>query len=119
MRCRLAFCRSIRTALTGPKTAPLSRFGRRSTARALAAAGVLLAGSLEGMTIVTPVSSIGPGSESATVERVRGRRIGCPQFRLGRIQFVTRVEGWATANSLGPAGHGLGVSAIVRTVDSG
>ena len=92
---------------------------RRSTARALVATGVVLAGSLQAMTIVTPVSLMERGPGSATVERVRGRCIGCAQLRLGRIQFVTKAEGWATANSLVTVGHGLGMSAIVHTVNGG
>ena len=57
---------------------------------------------------------------TVTVERVRGSCRNCgASFDLGRVQFVSRQEGWAVGEQLSATGNGSGVSTILHTTDGG
>lgn len=54
------------------------------------------------------------------VKVIKGRCSDCKvPFGLGRIQFVTEREAWASASYMSPRGNGSGLSTFLRSTDGG
>jgi photosystem II stability/assembly factor-like uncharacterized protein len=62
-----------------------------------------------------------PSSPAVSVTRLEGRCVRCARaYQLGRFQFVTSVEGWATASQIiVSGGHVSQYSGVLHTSNSG
>lgn len=62
-----------------------------------------------------------PSSSAVSVQQVRGRCVGCErQYQLGHFQFVTPLEGWATAFEIVVSGgHVSQNSGVLHTSNAG